>query len=305
VTQASPDPLSGRDLAAFVAAFESGSLQAAADALCLTQSAASKRVLALEARLGTQLLTRGRRGVVATSSGKALYPDAKQALAALAQAADAVDGARGAEPLLLAASHTVGEFLLPGWLATYRTAERPPAARVEVEIVNTTEVLCRVRQRGDTIGFVEGLDVLDDLESVVMARDELVLAVAPDHRWAGRNTVPMEELLTESCFTRERDSGTRAVVTAALSQHGIELDVVLEATSIQALKRAVLSGGFTVLSGLAVEHEVQTGALCSLRIEGLALERELRAIRSRDERRPVPAERLWAWLVAGALSGHP
>ena len=45
---ASTEPLSGRDLAAFVAAAEAGSVHGAAEALHLTQSAVTKRLAALE-----------------------------------------------------------------------------------------------------------------------------------------------------------------------------------------------------------------------------------------------------------------
>ena len=57
------DPLSGRELAAFVTAVETGTVQGAADALALTQSAATKRVLALERRVGHRLLERTAQGV--------------------------------------------------------------------------------------------------------------------------------------------------------------------------------------------------------------------------------------------------
>jgi len=77
------EPLAGRDLAAFVAAVETGSVQGAADALQLTQSAATKRLQALERRVGRRLLHRGPRGAHPTAAGKLLYPEAKQALDAL------------------------------------------------------------------------------------------------------------------------------------------------------------------------------------------------------------------------------
>ena len=46
------EPLDAGQLAAFVAAVDAGSVSAAADALELTQSAATKRIAALERRLG-------------------------------------------------------------------------------------------------------------------------------------------------------------------------------------------------------------------------------------------------------------
>jgi DNA-binding transcriptional LysR family regulator len=71
------EPLSARDVATFAAAVETGSIQAAADALALTQSAATKRIQRLERRLGVTLLDRGRYGVRPTDAGRSLYPDAK------------------------------------------------------------------------------------------------------------------------------------------------------------------------------------------------------------------------------------
>src|ERR1700749_4857620 len=108
-----PDPLPSRELAAFVAAVETHSVQGAAEALDLTQSATTKRIQALERRLGGAPLPRGRHGVRPTAEGMALYPEARRGLDALLLAEGAVSGARAARPLRIAASHTVGEALPP------------------------------------------------------------------------------------------------------------------------------------------------------------------------------------------------
>ena len=113
----SPDPLSGRELAAFVAAVDAHTLYAAADALALTQSAVTKRVASLERRVGQRLLERGRTGVRPTAAGRALYPEARAALAALERARRAVADPGADAALAVAASHTVAGYLLPGWLA--------------------------------------------------------------------------------------------------------------------------------------------------------------------------------------------
>lgn len=64
------NPLPGSELAAFVAAVEAGSVHGAADALQLTQSAVTKRILTLEQRVGGRLLERGRFGVRPTELGR-------------------------------------------------------------------------------------------------------------------------------------------------------------------------------------------------------------------------------------------
>jgi DNA-binding transcriptional LysR family regulator len=291
-----PDPLSGRELAAFVAAVDAHTLYAAADALALTQSAVTKRIAALERRVGQQLLERGRAGVRPTAAGRALYPEARAALAALERARHAVADADPASALAVAASHTVAGYLLPGWLAGFR-AERG-TLRIAVEVVNSPGVLAAVRAGRAELGFVEGIDELDGLESQLLLSDVLECVVRPGHRFARRTAIRPAELLDEPWIAREPESGTRAVAERALRQRGIVLVPALEAASTEGLKRAVLGGGFALLSRLAVEEEVANGSLAAVPVPELDLRRELRAVRLSARR--GPAALLWDWLSTHA-----
>ena len=218
------NPLSSAELAAFVAAIEAASVHGAADALALTQSAVTKRIHALERRTGVTLFERGRFGVRPTAAGRLLYPEAKQALAALLHAEHVVSEQRdvGHRMLTVAASHTVGEFLLPGWLSAFRTAQQPDML-ASVEIVNSPGVLQAVRERDAQIGFVEGLDPLVGYEVLTVGEDSLVVVVAGDHRWTRRRAISSRDLPDEPYIAREAGSGTRAVVSDALLRAGIEL----------------------------------------------------------------------------------
>ena len=289
------------ELAAFVAAFEAGSMHAAGDALSLTQSAVTKRIQSLERRVGASLFERGRFGIRPTDFGQALYAPAKQALDALDTVADAAHAAHrdGLADLRLSASVTIGEYLLPAWLQAFRRTR--PDVRPYVEITNSTGVLHAVREHRCEIGFVEGLDPLDGLGVATVARDEIVAAVAADHRWAGRRTLAPRELLTDTYLTREAASGTRAVATAELAAAGVELRPALQAASAQTLKRALGDGGFTLISRLAIETEQRAGALAGVPIRGVDLTRELRAIRRLRPGPTGPARALWRWLTETRL----
>jgi DNA-binding transcriptional LysR family regulator len=294
------EPLSARGIAAFVAAVEAGSLHGAADELGLTQSAVTKRIQALERRAGATLLERGRFGVQPTETGRTLYPEAKEALAALARAAIAVSRANEAHAhaLRVAASHTVGEFLIPRWLAAFRRDVRDPTLHSEVDVINSTGVLAAVRAGDAEVGFVEGLDPLRGLERLTLMRDALVVVVGARHPWTRRRTLRPRELLGDAYLTRERDSGTRAVATAALAAAGVELEPALVTPSIQGLKRAVLDGGFTILSRVAVEAEVGAGTLHTVTVRDIDLTRDLQAVRDGQPDRGSAAARLWRWLLA-------
>jgi DNA-binding transcriptional LysR family regulator len=288
------DPLSSRELAAFAAAVEAGSVQGASEALDLTQSATTKRIQALERRLGVTLLTRGRHGVRPTEEGMALYPEARRGLDALMQAEQAVAGAQAARPLRIAASHTIGEALLPTWLTAFRA--ELPGVHPQVDVVNSVAAIAAVREERADVGFVEGLEPLDGLDAKVVARDRIVLVVAADHRWAHRRQVNPRELVKGRWISRESGSGMRAVATAALAEVGVELRPDLSLASLEGVKRSLAAGGFALISELALEPDLAAGRLVTLPLKGLEIERPLTAIRRVGGRPHEGAKRFWAWL---------
>ena len=70
-----------RELRAFTAVAEEGSLSAAARRLHLSQSALSQTIQALERQLGVQLLLRSSTGVTPTDAGTTLLREARALLA--------------------------------------------------------------------------------------------------------------------------------------------------------------------------------------------------------------------------------
>ncbi len=298
MTVVDPDPLPGAELATFVAAMDAASVHGAADALDLTASAVTKRLQSLERRLGVTLFERGRFGLRSTAAGRLLYPEARQALAALAGARASVTAARDEHEhlLSLAASHTVGEFLLPDWLAGFRAAA--PGIRAQVDVVNSSGVVTAIREHEAQIGFVEGVDDLTGLEAICVNDDELVVIIAAAHPWARRRSVRARELTAESFISREARSGTRAVADAALAAAGLELSPTLEVASIQSVKRALATGGFALMSPLAVQVELHAGVLRALPVRDLPLPRHLQAIRDPRHKPGRAASTFWRWLRA-------
>jgi DNA-binding transcriptional LysR family regulator len=297
-----PHPLSAGDLVAFVAAFEAGTVHGAADALGLTPSAVTKRVQSLERRTGAVLFDRGRLGLRPTAAAQRLYEPAKEVLAALATARESLADA-DADGLTLAASHTIGEYLLPAWIAAYRS--RDPAVRPRIDVVNSPGVLKAVRERTAALGFVEGADALDGLEAITVQRDEIVAVVARGHRWERRRGVAARELRTEPWLAREAGSGTRAVAAAALAEAGVTLAPMLEVASTESVKRALRTGGFALLSRLAIAADVRAGTLHALPVKGLDLTRELRAVRLPDRHRSPQQSAFWAFLSGLGGDGQP
>ena len=105
------------DLEAFVAVVETGSFTAAAERLEGDKSAISRRISALEERLGVQLLRRTTRSLNLTDSGAGFYQRASQVLSDLEEAESAVaqehGELRGRLPLSLPLSFSVRHMGTP------------------------------------------------------------------------------------------------------------------------------------------------------------------------------------------------
>ncbi|KOV91140.1 MULTISPECIES: LysR family transcriptional regulator [unclassified Streptomyces] len=268
-----------------------GSLGAAAREVGITQPAASSRIRSMERQLGVALVDRSPRGSRLTDAG-ALVTDWARRVVEAAAAFDA--GARALRDrrdsrLRVAASMTIAEYLLPGWLLALH-AERPDTA-VSLLAGNSAKVAELLLAGEADVGFVEGLSVPTGLDSTVIAHDRLIVVTAPGHPWARRRRpVTATELAATPLILRERGSGTRQVLDAALG--GLARPLI-ELSSTTAVKASAVSGaGPSVLSELAVGEELSMRRLVSIPVEGVSLHRDLRAVWPTGHRPAGPAREL-------------
>ncbi|CAL9370167.1 LysR family transcriptional regulator [Streptomyces thermolilacinus] len=271
-----------------------GSLGRAAREVGITQPAASGRIRSMERQLGVALVDRSPRGSRLTAAG-ALVTDWARRIVEAAEAFDAGAQAlrdRRDSRLRVAASMTIAEYLLPGWLIALR-AERPDTA-VSLQAGNSAAVAALLLAGDADLGYVEGLAVPDGLDGVVVARDRLVVVAAPSHRWARRRApVTPAELAGTPLVLREYGSGTRQVLDSALAAHGGLAAPLMELASTTAVKAAAVSGaGPAVLSELAVSEELASRRLAEVPVEGVELRRALRAVWPTGPRPTGPARDL-------------
>lgn len=252
----------------FVAVAEREHVTRAAQALHLSQSAASAAVAAIEGQHGIKLFHRVGRGIELTEAGRIFRVEALAVLAraAVAEAvlADLSGLRRGT--LRVQASQTIASQWLPRHLVAFR--QRFPAITVALAIGNTTEVATAVNVGTAELGFVEGQVDDPSLAITDVARDELVLVTAPHHTLAGRTRVGIGDLAAAGWVLREAGSGTRSAFEAILGEVGLQpsaLRVVLELPSNEAVRAAVEAGaGASVLSHSVVAAALRAGSLVAI-----------------------------------------
>ena len=286
-------------LRVFVAVAERQHVTQAAQALHLAQSAASAAIATLEARHGTRLFHRVGRRVELTQAGQVFLTEARAVLAR-ADAAELVLAELGGlrrGTLAVRASQTIASYWLPRHLVAFRRAH--PGIDIGLTVGNTAQVAAAVHDGAAELGFVEGAVNDPMLDTLVVARDQLVLVVGPEHPWATRQRLDFAELADSDWVLREPGSGTRSAFEAALAGTAAgALTVALELPSNEAVRAAVEAGmGATVISASVAAPSLEAGLLHRV---GLDLpERSFAVLRHRERYRSRAGDALLA-VIAGA-----
>lgn len=253
-----------------------GSVTRAAAKLGVSQPAVSQQLAALQQSLGLTLVEmRGNRPRL-TDAGTFV---AERAVA-IGDAVDALehearayaDAERG--ELHLAATLTVGSYVLPQLLATFKTLH--PYVQPRVIVVNTAIAGKSVCSGQVSLGLVEGTIENETCVSIPFARDRLMLAVpAHGHRLSRRSSVRAEDLRDEPFISREQGSGTRDFGYELLLARGIRPKLVMELPSGEAILRTVESGlGVSILSERVLDRALTLGTVRALPIEDVDMERD-------------------------------
>ena len=270
-------------LRSFVAVAETGGFTRAARFLRLSQPAVSTHVKELETNLSTRLFESAGGRVRLTRSGESALGEARRILedvrslqSAVAESEQVVKG-----PLVLGASTTPGNYLLPPIMARFE--RKHPAASTRLVLGNTGRIFERLAGGQVDLGFV-GLAPSDpSLESRPFRTDEIVVFASSDHRLARRREIPPAELARERFIVREADSATRRLGDAWFGRLPVQ-PAIMELGSPETVKRAVSAGlGIGILSRFAIEWEVRDRRLIELKVAGFPFKRELYVVHGRKK----------------------
>ena len=278
------DLVDPRDLATLVRVVDAGSVTRAAEAMHISQPAVTQRLRRLEWTLGSKLVERRGRRLALTEVGQAILPLARQALQTLEQIPVTISEVQGLlrGEIILGASTTVGEFLLPKRLSVF--AQAYPRITVRLHIANTQAIVERVLDHSLHAGFV-GLRLTSSaLVTIPFLADTIVLVAGASHQLAGRRVSP-EELARTRLLLREEGSATRALALKALARCGVNTETTVGFGSNAAVRTAVLAGyGVAALSREVVLDDLDQGRLKPIRLQGWRCRRRFFIIRRRDRK---------------------
>ncbi len=281
--------MSLRELRTFLRVVERKSFTLAAKDLHLSQPAVSLQIRSLEEEYGTELLDRSGQEIIPTASGQVLVEYAERILALHDESRQEVDKlnrlVRGT--LEIGASTGPGEHILPQLLGRFKADY--PQINILLRIAGTEEIIEEVRRRILEVGIV-GAKLTDrDLEFEPFVKDELTIIANPQHRWARRESVKLDDLRREPFILQQPGAGIRTMLEEGLNNIGLELNdlnVRMELGLQESVKTAVADGlGIGIISRFAVRHEVASGALVELPVRDLPdFREEFYLVRSRKKK---------------------
>lgn len=248
----------------------------AAEELLLTQPAVTQQIKALEDEYGVSLFDRSGGRIALTPAGKTLLPYAEKIRAISDDAYAAVASASGklGGQLALGASQTIGQYLLPNFVAGFMR-ENPRIAITAIS-GNTDSILESLVSHRIQLALVEGPAHRKDVHVEAFMEDHMVLVVPACHEWAD-SEITLDDLKGAPLLMREFGSGSRRVVETALLRAGLkkkEMKTSMELDSTEGLLSAVEAGlGVTFVSRWAVRGQLTLGTLKLARVRGLKLSR--------------------------------
>jgi DNA-binding transcriptional LysR family regulator len=255
-------------LKSFRAVAERRSFTAAGKALGLTQSAISQQIRALETELDTTLLTRSNKLVQITPAGEIFLQCARQVLDKLDQARSLVaEYARsGGGRLSIGAPVSACQWLLPPVVGEFH--QRYPKIELIITSTDANEILDRVAARAIDLALLPLPPItLGQLRTAGMGQDELLVAVAPDHPLAERESVAADDLRKQSLIVPRQQTSEYTVWSDFLIQAGIFPTIAVETDNLELAKALAIRGvGITIAPSWALSNELAYGQIRALHL---------------------------------------
>ncbi|MCX7174700.1 MAG: LysR family transcriptional regulator [Proteobacteria bacterium] len=258
----------------------------AGEVLFMTQPAVTFQIKQLEEQFDTRLFDRGHGRLSLTPAGEMVFAYAEKILNLSAEMEVRLGEMTGevCGPLLVGASMTIAEFLLPRILGEFKS--RYPGVQPRLVVANSETIEKRIAEHALDIGFIESQSHDPNLQTEVCCEDELVVVCNPRFPLARLKEVSPERLLDHPYVSREPGSGTREFTDAYLREHGSsieQLNTVMELGSPVALNAVVETGlGYTVASRASVTSSQRLGELVAIPLKPRYM-RTLSMVYSKDK----------------------
>jgi len=261
-----------RYLKTLVMAVDTGSFSRAAEALHITQSAASQRIKFLEELFGHTLLDRSAPLLSPTEAGQLVIEKARFILAKELELEEELKRLGGKKCLSLCCTPTFGMAYLPSVLNDFirRNADM---ADLKFIFQQPEQALKGLRENIFDLAVLEHCDDCDQetLRAFPLPEDELVVISAPT-LGLPETTIEVTDLLQHRLYARKDGCSSKQLLRQNLARHGREINefqsVVVSDDLRFTIQAVTGGGGVSFVSRSIVAPQVQSGTLRASHVRG-------------------------------------
>ncbi|EPD3275967.1 LysR family transcriptional regulator [Cronobacter sakazakii] len=230
------------DIYAFRALMEYGSFRLAAESICLSQSALSRRIEKLETALGARLFDRTTRRVALTLYGQRFAERSEQLLANVeAVLADIQQASQERTGLVTVATVPSGAYyFMPDIIRQFQA--RYPRVRIKLIDSSVGNVIDAVSSGQADFGICFGRNLPPNIEFVPLVEDIYVAACRRDHPLAKKTQLTWKAYFEQDYISLDKVSGNRTLLDQALGHITPERPSICETRHVTTVLGMVEAG---------------------------------------------------------------
>jgi len=254
------------------------SFSRAAEKLLRTQPAVSLAIQKLESDLQEKLIDRSGKDLLLTDAGRIVYDYARRFENLEADLENALAELRdnSAGRLVVGANESTSLYLL-GHIERYRRLY--PKVKVQVRRSLSSKIPSQLIDGDLELGVISYDPEDDRLVSRVIYTDHLAFVVSPQHRFANRDEVSINELGMETFIAHNVLSPYRAVVLKEFQRHKVPLNMDVEMPTVETIRKMVQRNeGVAFLPHMCVEQDAEQDVLREIKVKELSVDRKIRLV---------------------------
>jgi DNA-binding transcriptional LysR family regulator len=265
-------------LKVFLTVASEKSFSRAAEKLLRTQPAVSLAIQKLESDLQEKLIDRSGKELLLTDAGRIVHDYARRFENLEADLENALAELRdnSAGRLVVGANESTSLYLL-GHIERYRRLY--PKVKVQVRRSLSSQIPSQLIDGELELGVISYDPEDDRLLSRVIYTDHLAFVVSPQHRFANREEVSINELGMETFIAHNVLSPYRAVVLKEFQRHKVPLNMDVEMPTVETIRKMVQRNeGVAFLPHMCVDQDVEQNVLREIKVKELSVDRKIRLV---------------------------
>jgi len=247
------------DLYAFRALLEYGNFRIAAESICLSQSALSRRIEKLEAAIGARLFDRTTRRVTLTLYGQTfaercgqLLQDVEVMLADIDKVSEERTGL-----ITVATVPSAAYYFMPDVIRRFRS--RYPRVRIKMIDSSAGNVIEAVVSGQADFGICFARSLQPDLEFVPLIEDVYVAACRRDSEMAKRKSLTWQAFYQQDYISLDKTSGNRNLLDQRLGHIHPERPSICETHHVTTMLGMVEAGiGMAAVPAMSMPRSEQS-----------------------------------------------